>query len=194
VVEGSSLPPLKDNQRKYGLIALVMILAALGLWFALRAEEEPKTAEPPPAEPEPVVREQFEPPIEIPEEEELFPTDPVQEAEPEKPTRPAGPKYEECYGTLSAREILGTINGPPRRQVRSCYERRLKDDNLLQGSMELLLTIAPSGSVSDVRVSGTLDDPQVYACVKRAARAWKFPQPEGGCVRTSMPFVMTPKP
>ncbi len=194
MVEGSSLPPLKNNQGKYGLIALVVILAALGLWFGLRTEEEPSIAEPPLPEPEPIVREQFDPEIEIPAEEDLVPSEPAQGAEAEKPNAPAGPKYEECYGTLSAKEILGTINGPPRRQVRSCYERRLKDDNLLQGNMELLLTIAPRGNVADVKISGTLNDPQVYNCVKRAARAWKFPPPAGGCVRTSMPFVMTPKP
>ena len=196
MVERSSLPPLKNNQGKYGVIALVIILAALGLWFTLRTEEEPKAAEPPPPEPQPVVREQFEPQIEIPPEEELPPSERAEDSspDPEKPSRSEAPKYEECYGTLSAKQILATINGAPRRQVRSCYERRLKDDNLLQGTMEVLLTIAPSGSVADVRVGGSLGDPRVYACVKRVAREWKFPPPEGGCVRTSMPFVMTPKP
>jgi outer membrane biosynthesis protein TonB len=192
VVKGSSLPPLKDNQGKYGLVALLVLLTAFGLWFAFGTGEEPKQEPPPAPEPEPVVREQFEPQIEIPDEEELF----EEQAEPVEaaPKRPARPKYVECNGVLSAKEILGTINGPPRRQVRSCYERRLKDDNLLQGNMEVLLTIAPNGNVADVKVGGTLDDPRVYTCVKRAARGWKFPPPEGGCVRTSMPFVMTPKP
>jgi outer membrane biosynthesis protein TonB len=59
--------------------------------------------------------------------------------------------------------------------------------------MTVLLTIGASGSVKAVSVSGSLADPQVYACVKRVAKTWKFPQPEGGCVRTAVPFQMTPK-
>ena len=135
MVKGSSLPPLKDNQGKYGLVALLVLLTAFGLWFAFGTGEEPKQEPPPAPEPEPVVREQFEPQIEIPDEEELFeePAEPVEAA----PKRPARPQYVECNGVLSAKEILGTINGPPRRQVRSCYERRLKDDNLLQGNIPL---------------------------------------------------------
>jgi hypothetical protein len=29
--------------------------------------------------------------------------------------------------------------------------------------------------------------------VKRVAKTWKFPNPQGGCVRTEVPFQMTPK-
>jgi hypothetical protein len=77
--------------------------------------------------------------------------------------------------------------------VQTCYERRLKDDNLLQGSMTVLLTIGGDGGVKAVSADGSLNDRQVYSCVKRVAKTWKFPKPRGGCVRTSVPFQMTPK-
>jgi hypothetical protein len=69
----------------------------------------------------------------------------------------------------------------------------LKDNNLLQGQMKVLLTIGSSGSVRAVSVDGTLNDQQVYSCVKRVAKTWKFPKPQGGCVRTEVPFQMMPK-
>ena len=59
--------------------------------------------------------------------------------------------------------------------------------------MKVLLTIGSSGGVRAVSVSGSLDDPQVYNCVKRVAKTWTFPKPENGCVRTEVPFQMMPK-
>ena len=43
VTGASSLPPLKKNDGKYGLIALLLLLGAGGLWFFFRSDD----AEPP---------------------------------------------------------------------------------------------------------------------------------------------------
>ena len=188
MAQGSTGPPLKDKRGTYGLIALLLLLAAGGLWYAF-GRSAPEVAEAPPIEPPPP-REQFEPQIEIPEDAAV--PEPVEEPEPVRP-RPRR-RRAQCDGTLEASEIRKVINGPARRQVRACYERRLREDNLLQGSMNLLLTIDESGSVSAVDASGSLQDQRVYSCVKRVARTWKFPAPQGGCVRTSVPFSMMPKP
>ena len=59
--------------------------------------------------------------------------------------------------------------------------------------MKVLLTIGSDGMVKAVSVDGTLNDRQVYTCVKRVAKTWKFPKPRNGCVRTEAPFQMTPK-
>ena len=59
--------------------------------------------------------------------------------------------------------------------------------------MTVLITIGTPGTVTDVSISGTLRDRQVYGCVKRVAKTWKFPPPTGGCVRINVPFQMTPK-
>jgi hypothetical protein len=194
VTQGSSLPPLKKNDGKYVLIALLFLLAAGGLWFFLGtddSESQAEVVEPPPEAP---TREQFAAEIEIPEED-AGPEDAPDEEPIARPGGPSqtGPESWDCRGTLEAAEIRDVINGQPRKQVQTCYERRLKDDNLLQGSMTVLLTIGGDGSVKAVSADGSLNDRQVYSCVKRVAKTWKFPKPRGGCVRTSVPFQMTPK-
>lgn len=194
MTQGSSLPPLKKNDGKYGLIALLFLLAAGGLWFFFGTDDSESQAEVVEPAPEAPDREQFAAEIEIPEED-AGPEDAPDEEPIAKPGGPSqtGPEDWDCRGTLQAAEIRDVINGPPRKQVQTCYERRLKDDNLLQGSMTVLLTIGGDGGVKAVSADGSLNDRQVYSCVKRVAKTWKFPKPRGGCVRTSVPFQMTPK-
>lgn len=194
MTRGSSLPPLKENDGKYVVIALLILLAAGGLWFFLRSDEGPAGPEVAEVRPEPPTREQFAPEIEIPEEDAG-----LDGSEADKPSsRPKSastthPSDWICNGSLPASQLSAVIRGQPSKQVQTCYERRLKDNNLLQGTMTVLLTIGGSGGVKAVSVDGTLNDRQVYACVKRVAKTWKFPKPEGGCVRTAVPFQMTPK-
>lgn len=195
MAEGSSLPPLKTNKGKYGLVLLVLIGTCAGGWLYVQRSEESETlanaAEPAVPAPAPD-REQFTAELEIPEEvlapEGADDDTPVEPAVPDRSREPIA-----CNGSLEASEIRAAINGAPRKQVQNCYEQRLKEDNLLQGQMKVLLTIAPNGEVRSVSVSGSLGDAAVYSCVKRVARTWKFPQPEGGCVRTAVPFTLTPK-
>ena len=194
MTQGSSLPPLKRNDGKYGLIALLLLLAAGGLWFFLKGDGSEPDAEVVESAPEPPAREQFAPEIEIPEEDAGL-DDAEDETPAERPDRGSQTRPEdwECNGKISAAELSAVIKGQPSKQVQTCYERRLKDNNLLQGSMKVLLTIGASGSVRAVSVSGSLNDPHVYSCVKRVAKTWKFPKPQGGCVRTEAPFQMMPK-
>ncbi len=191
---GSSLPPLQKNDGKYGLIALLLLLAAGGLWLFFRTDDPPRQAEAPEPVPEAPAREQFVAEIEIPDED-AGAEDVDHEPPASKPGRSSQTPPEDwvCRGSLEAAQLRAVIKGQPSKQVQTCYERALKDDNLLQGSMTVLLTIGASGAVRAVSVDGTLRDRQVYACVKRVARTWKFPKPSGGCVRTSVPFQMLPK-
>jgi len=190
VNQGSSLPPLKKNDGKYGVIALLLLLAAGGLWFFLNTDGSEPPAEVAEPVPEAPAREQFAAEIEIPEEDGGPDDEPVAKPSPSSQTQPAD---WDCRGNLPTAALTAVIKGQPSKQVQTCYERRLKDNNLLQGSMKVLLTIGSSGSVKAVSVGGSLNDPQVYACVKRVAKTWKFPKPEGGCVRIEAPFQMTPK-
>jgi outer membrane biosynthesis protein TonB len=194
VTQGSSLPPLKKNDGKYGLIALLLLLAAAGLWFFVKAENSQPPAEVAEPVPEAPAREQFAAEIEIPEEDAGSGDDEGATQAPE-PTRSSQTRPEDwiCRGNIQASQLSAVIKGQPSKQVQTCYERALKDNNLLQGSMTVLLTIGASGSVRAVSVDGTLRDRQVYACVKRVAKTWKFPKPSDGCVRTSVPFQMMPK-
>ena len=189
----SSQPPLKKTDGKYIVIALLLLLGAAALWFFVKTAgsgSEVEVVQPPP---DASVREQFAPEIEIPEQE--APDGGPDDASRAKTTQASpSPADWECYGTIDEAAVLNIINGQPRKQVQTCYERRLKDDNLLQGSMKVLLTIGASGNVRTVSVDGSLGDPTVFACVKRVARTWKFPEPKGGCVRIAVPFQMTPEP
>ena len=193
----SSLPPLKKNDGKLGLVALLLLLGAGALWFFLRDGSSESEAPPPEPPPQPAAesppREEFAAEIEIPDEEELADPEPTP-SEPRSPSSDYVPPSEwECTGRIDPAQVRSVIRGAPSKQVQTCYERGLKSNNLLQGSMEVVLTIGSSGSVRGVDVSGTLRDRQVYSCVKRVARTWKFPAPEGGCVRIAAPFQMTPK-
>ena len=194
MTQGSSLPPLKKNDGKYGLIALLLLLAAAGLWFFVKTEDSQPPAEVAEPVPEAPAREQFAAEIEIPEED-AGPGDDEGAAQAPETTRSSQTRPEDwiCRGNIQASQLSAIIKGQPSKQVQTCYERALKDNNLLQGSMTVLLTIGPSGSVRAVSVDGTLRDRQVYACVKRVAKTWKFPKPSDGCVRTSVPFQMMPK-
>ncbi|MDH3653455.1 MAG: AgmX/PglI C-terminal domain-containing protein [Myxococcales bacterium] len=194
MTQGSSLPPLKKNDGKYGIIALVLLLVAVVLWFFVRDCRSDREPEPGQVEPEVEPRAQFAPEIEIPEDDAGLDAGSEQEAdaEPVQPT-PTRPADWICNGTIPATQLSQVIRGQPSKQVQTCYERGLKDDNLLQGSMRVLLTIGASGGVKAVSVSGSLNDQQVYNCVKRVAKTWKFPKPENGCVRTEVPFQMMPK-
>jgi outer membrane biosynthesis protein TonB len=194
VTGASSLPPLKKNDGKYGLIALLLLLGAGGLWFFFRSDdaEPPAEAEPPPVEVP--AREQFAPAIEIPEEEDAGAEEPAGEppGASEAPV-PSQPQDRECSGSINTAQVRAVITGAASKQVQTCYERGLKENNLLQGSMEVELTIDAGGSVQAVSIGGTLRDRQVHACVKRVAKSWQFPRPTGGCVRINVPFQMTPK-
>ena len=194
MTQRSTLPPLKKNDGKYGLIALLLLLAAAGLWFFVKAENSQPPAEVAEPVPEAPAREQFAAEIEIPEEDAGSGDDEGATQAPE-PTRSSQTRPEDwiCRGNIQASQLSAVIKGQPSKQVQTCYERALKDNNLLQGSMTVLLTIGASGSVRAVSVDGTLRDRQVYACVKRVAKTWKFPKPSDGCVRTSVPFQMMPK-
>jgi hypothetical protein len=63
--------------------------------------------------------------------------------------------------------------------VRKCYQDVLneKHDRSFQGSVRLLISLTPSGSVSDVKiVSSTLKSPEVEGCLTERVKEFEFPQ------------------
>jgi len=82
--------------------------------------------------------------------------------------------------------------------VRRCYEREgLRRDAGLHGSLELELTILPTGAVDSVAVSSVALSSragiqEVTACVTAAARHWTFERGPFAVETVVFPFVLRP--
>jgi outer membrane biosynthesis protein TonB len=52
---------------------------------------------------------------------------------------------------------------------RACYERALSKNERLEGRLEVRFEVQPDGSLTNIeRVSSTMDDPAMIACVLKA--------------------------
>lgn len=63
--------------------------------------------------------------------------------------------------------------------ARKCYQDVLNDkhDRAFQGTVQLIISIEPTGRASKVRVvGGTLNDESVRDCLVEAIKAFEFPQ------------------
>ncbi|MDD9932939.1 MAG: AgmX/PglI C-terminal domain-containing protein, partial [Myxococcales bacterium] len=97
----------------------------------------------------------------------------------------------DCSGDLPgvARLIAGK-----RGEVRTCYERRLKVNNILAGSLRLQIKVGTGGKVAATKVSGSLRDNEVFSCVRKKVQSWSFPDPVGDkCAVLDVPFSFSPK-
>jgi len=73
-------------------------------------------------------------------------------------------------------------------QIRACYERRLKRDPSLAGTVSLKLRVGDAGQVTRVDVEqSTLPDPLVADCLRHEAAGWSFAQGRNATV--VYPFV-----
>jgi serine/threonine protein kinase/outer membrane biosynthesis protein TonB len=92
-------------------------------------------------------------------------------------------------GSLSRSDVYKTID-KYQGQILGCYERRLLDKPSLSGRVVFTWTVAANGSVNSARQrSSTVSDAKVSQCVLKIIRKMKFPQPEGGEVEISYPFM-----
>jgi len=184
-------PPSSGGNLKYVLIGLLFLGAAIALWFVSQGNQEPKVARPAPAPEVPRVNPMENPDLQLEEEPEPEPTP---EPEPDKTAKPArvraGGEWE-CSGDLPN---PGKVINENRAQIRSCYERRLKVNNVLQGDLTLRVKVGSTGRVVASSVSGSIRDPQVWSCVRSLAQTWTFPVPTGGaCAVVQVPFQFSPK-
>lgn len=109
-----------------------------------------------------------------------------------RPVSPSGGSWD-CAGEVdqaAARAVIAE-NTP---QIRSCYERRLKQNAVLQGSMSLQVRVAADGHVDAVQVGGSLRDREVFSCVRGIANRMRFSRVTGGsCSVIAVPFTFTPQ-
>lgn len=82
--------------------------------------------------------------------------------------------------------------------VRHCYEREgLTRDPRLAGTMEVAVTILPTGVVRDAKVTAHemrgLGTREVGLCLTRAIRNWRFSRGPFGVETVVFPFRFTPE-
>ncbi|MBN8610014.1 MAG: AgmX/PglI C-terminal domain-containing protein [Deltaproteobacteria bacterium] len=192
----SSPPPPPGGGAKYAILGVVLLALAGGAYCLTNSGTPPETAtssDAPDAYVVPPSTAMQDEILEIPEE--------VPDAWSEVPDagrRPAGPRGPvmgswDCSGEID-RAALQSVITEHRPQIQACYERRLKQQALLQGNMQLQLRIAQSGSVDAVQVGGTLRDREVFSCVRNVASRMQFARVSGGnCAVVSVPFSFTPQ-
>lgn len=184
--------PHGGGNLKYIIGGVLLLGGAVGLWFLLQTPPppaaplaaKPKDAERvnPMAQPELILEEQKD-------------AGHPQEPEAEKPKRVHHEARDQwdCQGDL-ARTALQTVIDANRAQIRNCYERRLKVNNVLQGDLTLKLKVGSNGQTSAAAVSGSLRDNDVFGCVRSIAQRWTFPPPSGDdCAVVQVPFQFSPK-
>jgi len=99
---------------------------------------------------------------------------------------------EAAAGTLEASQIREVVRGHI-DEIRYCYNEGLARDPQAQGRIVLDFTIGSDGAVVRSAVaSSDMADAQVPECMRKVAATWQFPQPEGGEVMVSYPFVLEP--
>jgi hypothetical protein len=77
-------------------------------------------------------------------------------------------------------------------QIRACYERRLKRDPSLAGTVSLRLRVGDAGQVTRVAVEeSTMPDEMVGECLRREAAGWSFTVGRNATV--VYPFVFRPQ-
>jgi hypothetical protein len=88
-----------------------------------------------------------------------------------------------------SREALEHVVRARRRSVTMCYERSLKHDRSLAGSLTVRATVRPSGRVARARVaSRNLKGTRVARCIERAVASWRFPAFSGRAQDILLPF------
>lgn len=190
-------PPQDGGGARYAIVG-VALLALAGLGWCLM--QPPDEAAPVAATPDagPVIERStalVEDSLEIPELEPDTGTPDAGTPEPETTVR--RPRVTtgdwECSGELSSSAVSAVVRGFD-AQIRSCYERRLKANPLLQGNMSLSVKVDAGGGVEGVQVGGSLRDRDVFSCVRGVAMRMRFPRVEGGsCAVVNIPYSFTPR-
>jgi len=79
-------------------------------------------------------------------------------------------------------------------RVRACYEKQLKVNNFLTGSIVVKIVVYPDGSVNAVRfMEDTIRNTIMNSCIKSEIMGWTFPKPEGGKVEIQQSYRFEPK-
>lgn len=193
----SSPPPPPGSGGKYALFGIVLLLlAGVGYWLTMSGPEPTSTtsaAGPPDAAVAQRATSLQDETLEIPEEEPDAWSD-IPDAGELRRT-PRGPILGtwDCPGEVD-RAAASAVITEHRPQIQACYEHRLKQQALLQGSVQLQLRVGATGAVEATQVGGSLRDREVFSCIRNVASHMQFPRvTHGNCAVVSVPFSFTPQ-
>ncbi|MBX3251038.1 MAG: energy transducer TonB [Myxococcales bacterium] len=92
-------------------------------------------------------------------------------------------------GYLSAEQINRVVRANA-AAIRYCYEVEVQRQPNLRGRVEIAWRINRQGAVTTSRVaSSTLNNARVEGCIVRQVQRWRFPEPDGGEVNVTYPFI-----
>lgn len=192
-------PPGNGGGSKILIALLLLVGGGLGVYFATRGSDEaaaPSVATPAPVEKVERNTSLADNTLEIPDvlpEPEPAKTDEPQPTTPKKTATKSPGDAWDCAGDVAPKDITKVLN-EHQSAIRSCYERQLRNDNALQGSIKLQVRIGADGSVAGTRISGTLNDKEVRECIQSIAKRWSFPSPTGAsCAVFDAPYNFMPK-
>lgn len=159
-----------------------MLLISGGLFF-IKQQRADSSAEAPVATPNnlapaPLVQPQIQRPM-------LPQLDTGPEPPPDKPEPAAKTERTGTIDPQTVKNFFRTHEGA----VKACYERRLKINPMLEGKIDLNIVVHSSGKVGAItRNADSVRDTEMFDCIRRTIRGWKFPQPEGGQVVIAKTF------
>ncbi len=131
------------------------------------ASPEPAKVEPPP--PAPVEPAATEPAKAV--KVEPAPAEPVKAVKVEPaPVAPAPPAIDRA----TAAEVVEAHS----HQINACFQQGKRNNQDMKGKIALALRVDPTGKVH-AQVQSTLGDPEVAACIVKAANGWSFPARPG---------------
>ncbi len=99
-----------------------------------------------------------------------------------------------CNGTLSDPGAVNRTAQANYGALRACYERELRGDSTLRGSLTARLRINNTGRLEDVGVQTGMGSRPLIECVKAALRrVATWPAARGGCAFAEVRFNFTPR-
>ena len=193
---GDSLMPSKDSGGNKMVILLLVggavLLIVAGVLVFRERVAKPADIEAPVQVTKLVAPQPTKPAIEPVDTGEAPETDedkaPEQKTKKRKPRKPSAPQ-----SPIDAAKYNAFINSRF-GQVRACYERRLKVNALLEGKVDVNISVNDRGRVNSITVNrDTVGDREMLTCVKKTVKSWEFPEPEGGGVVLAKTFMFKKK-
>jgi hypothetical protein len=188
----SMRPPTRSRAPALWVATVAMSLGIGGmLWWKLgSAKAAPPASAPPVAATAQALLERPPPP---PPPPQLAASSVVESPETKSstPARAGALAPSSCQGrcTGSASADLQKAVRAKAGAARSCYERALRQNAMLQGRMTVAVRVGPQGRICGASVvSNGLGDAGVASCVVGMLRSGSVPAPSGGCVDLQVPL------